>query len=388
MVNIPPVMVVSVTGEDKITDYPVSYLLPAPPGTTFASRITHHDSWRLFMLFLTPEKNNSNDKANLFRNITPGWAWEGSTGRGVKIAVIDSGIDYTHPELSGSVRQGVEVTVNDCGQITCKPGFHQDACGHGTACAGIIRSIAPEAELYSVKVLGGTLSGTGNVMIAGIKWAVYNGMDLVNLSLGTTKEAYYPVMHKIADDAYFKNCNLIAALSNTSPVSYPAVFASIIGVKAISEDDPFNFYINPCPPVELFARGITVRIPWLEHGYFTTSGNSFAAPVITGITALIKARHPYLTPVQLRTVIYSLAHKWEYNGKIKPLLYSVADMSRISRIPEETLKIYTEQALLVPSDKDGYGNPLFHRQSVVRATRIHILSGQDFSVPEIMEKLS
>jgi subtilisin family serine protease len=339
------------------------------------------------MLFLTPEKNVTDDSENLFRNITPEWAWEGSTGRGVKIAVIDSGIDYTHPELSGSVRKGVEVTVNDCGQITCKPGFHHDAYGHGTACAGIIRSIAPEVEIYSVKVLGETLSGTGNVMIAGIKWAVYNGMDLANLSLGTTKESYYPVLHKIADDAYFKNCHLVAALSNTSPVSYPAIFASIIGVKAINEDNPFNFYINPCPPVELCARGIMVRIPWLEHGYFTTSGNSFAAPVITGITALIKARHPYLTPVQLKTVLYTLASKWENYGKIKPLFYNIEDLSRISRICQEKLNIYIEQGLLVPSGKDERGNPIFYRQSVVKASRIHILSCQDFSVPEIMKKL-
>ncbi len=339
------------------------------------------------MLFLTSEQNNFNDNANLFRHITPEWAWEGSTGRGIKIAVIDSGIDDTHPELSGSVKHGVEVTVNDYGQITYIPGFHHDAYGHGTACAGIIRSIAPEVELYSVKVLGETLSGTGNVMIAGIKWAIYNGMDLANLSLGTTKEAYYPVMHKIADDAYFKNCNLIAALSNTSPVSYPAIFASIIGVKAINEDNPFNFYINPYPPVELFARGILVRIPWLEHGYFTTSGNSFAAPVITGIAALIKSKHPYLTPVQLRTVLYSLASKWEDCRKIKPILYNITELSRISRICQDSLNRYVDQGLLVPSDKDETGNPLFNRQSVIKANRIHILSRQDFSVSEIMKKL-
>lgn len=340
------------------------------------------------MFFLTPEKNTVDAFKHLCQHITPEWAWEGSTGKEVKVAVIDSGIDYTHPELRGSVRGGIEVTTSEAGQINYKTGFHQDAYGHGTACAGIIRSIAPEVELHSVKVLGDTLSGAGNVLIAGIKWAIQNGMDIANLSLGTTKEAYYPVLHKIADDAYFKNCHLIAALSNTSLISYPAIFSSLIGVKAIREDNPFNFYINPYPPVELFARGVMVRIPWLEHGYFTTSGNSFATPVITGIVALIKSKHPYLTNFQLKTVLYNLAHKWEYYGKVKSPLYTITEISNISRIPEEKLKLYIEQGLLIPSDRDERGDMVFNRQSVVKANRIHIIFSQDFSVSEIMKKVT
>ncbi|HPZ10309.1 MAG TPA: S8 family serine peptidase, partial [Candidatus Eremiobacteraeota bacterium] len=159
------------------------------------------------MVFLEPARSTLEETKDIFKGITPEWAWGGSTGKDVKVGIVDSGIDYTHPELTGCVKNGVEVTTSSSGEIDYKMGLHQDAFGHGTACAGIIRSIAPEVEIYSIKVLGGALTGTGNVMMAGIKWAVDNGMDLANLSLGTTKDVYYGNLHKIADDAYFKKCH-------------------------------------------------------------------------------------------------------------------------------------------------------------------------------------
>jgi len=89
----------------------------------------------------------------------------------------------------------------------------------------------------------------------------------------------------------------------------------------------------------------------------------------------------------LRTVLYTLASKWEDYGKIKSILYTITDLSRISGICQDRLNLYMEQGLLVPSYKDEAGNPLFNRQSVIKANRIHILSDQDFSVSEIMKKL-
>jgi len=332
-------------------------------------------------------KSLSPEEENLFNKITPEWAWGGSTGRGVKIGIVDSGVDYTHPELTGSMKGGVEITSTADGKIEYKEGLHQDAFGHGTACAGIIRSIAPEVEFYSIKVLGSSLTGTGNIMMAGIKWTADNGMDIANLSLGTTKDAFFANLHKIADEAYFKNTLLVAALSNTRPVSYPAVFASLIGVKAITEKNHFNFYINPRPPVEIFARGIDVRIPWLKHGYFTTSGNSFATPVITGIMALIKAKHPYLNVLQLKLVLYSLAKKWGDYGKYKSPLLTLKELSLRSMVPEEKLKDFIEKGLLLASEEDKEKGLLFEEPAVVNSTRLNILSGQDFSIEELKKKV-
>ena len=339
------------------------------------------------MVFLEPILSTPELTKKPFEDVTPEWAWEGSTGKGVRVAVVDSGVDHTHPELTGCVKGWVEVVSKGNEQMEYKTEIHGDAVGHATACAGIIRSIAPEVEIYSVKVLGGALTGTGNIMMAGIKWAVDNGMALANLSLGTTKDAYFGNLHKIADDAYFKNCNLISALSNTSPVSYPGVFASLIGVKAVKEDNPFSFYLNPKPPVEIFSRGIMVRIPWTKHGYTTTTGNSFATPVITGIAALIKAKHPTLNPFQLKDLICNLAGKWEDYGKRQSPFFTIPGLSRISRIPEEFLEKYVELGLISSARNDDSGNALFEQKTVIRANRVHILHSQNFSVEEIIEKI-
>src|SRR2546421_520319 len=94
-----------------------------------------------------------------------------STGKGVKVAIIDSGIDATHPALRGLVNGYVSiVTEND--SVSYDTALHDDSCGHGTACAGIVRSIAPECEIYSVKVLGKGLVGRGSTFIAGLRWAI------------------------------------------------------------------------------------------------------------------------------------------------------------------------------------------------------------------------
>ena len=102
-----------------------------------------------------------------FDRITPEWAWGGSTGAGVKVAVIDSGIDADHPAVGGRISGYVAVTDGPLGLLhDTEP--HGDSFGHGTACAGIIRSVAPGCELYSVKVLGSRLTGRGTTFAAGL----------------------------------------------------------------------------------------------------------------------------------------------------------------------------------------------------------------------------
>src|SRR5437763_16764923 len=119
-------------------------------------------------------------------NITREWAWGDSTGRGVKVAVIDSGIDPHHPAVAGSVNGYVSISEGPQGLVyDTEP--HEDVFGHGTACAGIIRALAPECEIYSVRVLGAGLSGRGSVFAAGLRWAIENDMQVCNLSLSTSK---------------------------------------------------------------------------------------------------------------------------------------------------------------------------------------------------------
>lgn len=242
--------------------------------------------------------------------ITPDWAWGGSTGRGVRVAVVDSGVEGDHPAVGGMVRGGVVVEFDESAEdyFRIEPDEQPaDFAGHGTACAGIIHSLAPEAELYSVRVLGRDMRGRAIQFAGGLDWAVNNGMHVANLSLSTSREAYYALFHEIADDAYFKNVVLVSAVNNIPAPSYPSLYSSVVSVAAHSEQDPLTYYYNPAPPVEFGAPGIDVRVAWKDHQYLTCTGNSFAAPHIAGIVALIRSKHPELTPFQVKTVLWACA---------------------------------------------------------------------------------
>lgn len=239
-------------------------------------------------------------------DITASWAWEGSTGKGIKVGVIDSGIDATHPALNGGVNGYLTVREEPEGLIyDTEP--HRDDYGHGTACAGIIRSLAPECELYSIKVLGASLGGKANIFTAGLRWAIENGIHVCNLSLGTAKKDFLAPLHELADLAYFHNIMLIAAANNMTLPLLPSVFSSVISVASHDIDNPYLFYYNPKPPVEFGAFGINVRVPWLNGGWTTTTGNSFATPHITGIVTLILSKHPNLTLFQMKTILHALS---------------------------------------------------------------------------------
>jgi subtilisin len=252
-----------------------------------------------------PESLTQLNRVEPIEAVTPDWAWGGSQGAGVKVAVIDSGIDATHPAVGAvsgymAISQGPEDLVYD-------PAPHADSYGHGTACAGLIRAVAPECDLYSVKVLGGGLGGSGAVFVAGLRWAIDNGMQVCNLSLGTTKRDFFAVFHELADSAYFHNCMLVTAANNMPVPSFPSVYASVISVASHDEQDPYILYYNPKPPVEFGAPGIDIRLAWLDGGTITGTGNSYAAPHITGLVAKILAKHPDLTIFQMKTVLHALS---------------------------------------------------------------------------------
>jgi subtilisin family serine protease len=225
----------------------------------------------------------------------------------VKVGVIDSGIDATHPGVGGPVSGYVAVEQAPDGEMVFDTAPHTDVFGHATACAGIIRTVAPECELYSIRVLGPRLSGRGMVFAAGLRWAIENGMDVCNLSLGTTKRDFFAVLHELADLAYFRNMMLVTAANNMPVPSFPSVYGSVISVACHEEKDPYLFYYNPQPPVEFGAPGIDVRVPWLNGGWITSTGNSYAAPHITGIVTKILGKHPDLTVFQMKAVLQALA---------------------------------------------------------------------------------
>lgn len=240
--------------------------------------------------------------------LTAEWAWEGATGRGVKVAVIDSGVEDGHP-LVGRVDGGVVVVPdsNAPGGARYDEGPHEDLFGHGTACAGLIRALAPDCEVYSVRVLGARLSGRGTVFAAGLRWAIEHGMHVANLSLSTGRQDHFGLFHRLADQAYFAGLTLVCAVNNVPAPSYPSQFAAVISVAADTGTDPYAFRYNPRPPVEFGAPGVDLVVPWRDGSTVTATGNSFACPHITGLVARLLSKHPGLTPFQVKTVLHALA---------------------------------------------------------------------------------
>ena len=183
-----------------------------------------------------------------------------------------------------------------------------DVVGHGTACAGIIHGLAPDAEIVSVRVLGPDNRGKGTIFAAGLEWAIAQGASVINLSLSSKSEALFGVFHEIVDQAYFANVLLVSAANNVPGPSYPSLFASVVSVAAHDVADPWTWYYNPSPPVEFGAYGVDVEVAWKDGGRIIATGNSFAAPHIAGLAALIRAKHPGATPFEVKTILATVAN--------------------------------------------------------------------------------
>ena len=234
------------------------------------------------------------------------WAWDGSTGAGVTAAIIDSGLEVAHPALAGRVVESVAVEVVD-GEPRVVADDAGDLFGHGTACGGIIVGMAPDVELVSVRVLGADLRGKGAAFLAGLEWAVQRGVDVANLSLSSRSDTLFPAFHDLVDQAYFQRVALVSAANNVVGASYPSLFSSVFSVAAHAVPDQWRFYYNPKPPVEFGAWGVDVPIAWKDGGQTVATGNSFAAPHVAGVVALIAAKHRGLMPFELKTVLASIA---------------------------------------------------------------------------------
>jgi subtilisin len=238
--------------------------------------------------------------------VTRDWAFGGSAGKGARVCILDSGVDPSHPSV-GELESAVVMSVGEDDEPIATPDTEGDVSGHGTACAGIIRGIAPDVTLASVRVLGASFTGSGGILLAGLRYAIEQGFDVINMSLSTTKKPFASVLHELADSAYFKRTVLVASAHNMPVESYPWRFSSVISVGSHEEADPLAFFYNPSPPVEFFGRGVNVEVPWSGGRTLTVSGNSFATPHLSAICALILAKHPELTPFQLKSVLYLTA---------------------------------------------------------------------------------
>ncbi|MED4865331.1 S8 family serine peptidase [Bacillus subtilis] len=227
-------------------------------------------------------------------------AWKaGLTGKYIKIAVIDSGIS-PHDDLSiAGGYSAVSYTSS-----------YKDDNGHGTHVAGIIGAkhngygidgIAPEAQIYAVKALDQNGSGDLQSLLQGIDWSIANGMDIVNMSLGTTSDS--KILHDAVNKAYEQGVLLVAASGNDGngkPVNYPAAYSSVVAVSATNEKNQLASFSTTGDEVEFSAPGTNITSTYLNQYYATGSGTSQATPHAAAMFALLKQRDPAETNVQLR----------------------------------------------------------------------------------------
>lgn len=233
------------------------------------------------------------------------WAWGGSTGAGVRVCVIDSGVERDHPRV-GAIAAAHTVTVDADGFADVSEDTEGDVSGHGTACASVIRSLAPDCEITSMRVLTRGRKGSkgmGVDLLAGIAWAAEQSFDLVNLSLATTRRRFLEALYEAVDAAYYSRTTVVASANNMPHPGFPWRFSSVLSVGSHEGTEPTQFFWNPEPPVEVYAPGVDVEVGWSGGQTIRASGNSFATPHMTGVAALILAKHPGLTTFELKTIL-------------------------------------------------------------------------------------
>lgn len=218
-----------------------------------------------------------------------------NTGAGVKVAIIDTGIDYTHPELDANYAGGYDFVNKDNDPM--------DDNRHGTHVAGTVAAVkngagvvgvAPEAHLYALKVLGADGSGSYSAVIAALQWAVDNGIQVTNNSYGSSTNPGTTVQQAF-DNAYAAGVLNVCAAGNTGTsagdgdnVIYPARYDSCIAVAATDKNDNRASFSSTGPAVELAAPGVSINST-VPGGYATLSGTSMASPHAAGTAALVIA---------------------------------------------------------------------------------------------------
>jgi subtilisin family serine protease len=228
-----------------------------------------------------------------------------STGEGVRVAVIDSGIDAVHPELSGAVESAFDAL-----------GGGEAAHAHGTGIAGIIAAhgrltgAAPSARLIAIRAFGAQKSGatsTSFVLLKSLDYAMSHGAQIINMSFAGPQD---PALRRGLGVAADKGITLVAAAGNDGPKSpplYPGADPRVIAVTATDASDRLFAAANRGSYVAIAAPGVDILTALPDGKYGVSSGTSLSAAFVSGLAALMLARNPALTPDDLRLALTKAA---------------------------------------------------------------------------------
>lgn len=224
--------------------------------------------------------------------------WNETKGKGIKVAVLDTGCETAHPDLKDRIIGGRNFTDDDRGN----PDIYTDYNGHGTHVAGTIAAqeneagvigVAPEAGLLIVKVLNKAGSGKYDWIIKGIHYAIEQKADIISMSLGGPADV--PELHEAIKTAVNNNILVVCAAGNegdgddsTNEFAYPGAYNEVISVGAINLERGSSEFTNSHNEIDLVAPGEGITSTYLNGKYATLSGTSMAAPHVSGALALIK----------------------------------------------------------------------------------------------------
>ncbi len=242
-------------------------------------------------------------------NLHLGRAHEVATGKGVKVAIIDTGADLMHPALRHSIIGGWDFINNDAiaadqkdYQDNDRDGRVDEAFGHGTHVAGIVHLVAPDAQLLIVRVLDA--DGRGDIVnvAAGVRWAVEQGAKVINLSLGSTERS--DALQNVLEDAENAGIVIISTAGNWGSdklVDFPGKSTHTMCVAAVDNNNSGASFSSYGSEIELSAPGVAVRSPFPGGGYRLWSGTSMSAPFVAGAAALLAQVHPNWSLVETQT---------------------------------------------------------------------------------------
>ncbi|WP_078947551.1 type VII secretion-associated serine protease mycosin [Streptomyces griseus] len=273
-------------------------------------------------------------------------AWQTTKGRGITVAVLDTGVEADHPDLAGNVLTGKDMIGFGAG-----PGDRAWA-RHGTAMAGIIAGhghgpgdadgvmgIAPEAKILPVRVIledGDSARAEarrtrGNALAEGIRWAADQGADVINLSLGDDSASAHP---EAAEDeavqyALRKGSVVVASAGNGGEkgdhISYPAAYPGVIAATAVDKYGTRAAFSTRRWYATVSAPGVNVVIADPDHRYYEGWGTSAASAFVSGAVALVKAAHPGLTPAQIKKLLEDTARNAPVGGRDDSRGYGFVD---------------------------------------------------------------
>lgn len=258
-------------------------------------------------------------------------AWPRTAGRGVKVAIVDTGIDPGHPDLRANLVPGYNSLTRTANT--------RDDNGHGTHCAGItaaqagnhegITGIAPQAKLMPIKVLAADGGGSDASVAEGIAWAVDHGAQVISLSLGGPTES--KVMRDAVAYALAKGAVVVAAMGNDgiNEPSFPAAYPGVIAVGASDARDAIadfsqwgNWISVAAPGVQILSTLPTYKVDLNNYGYplryGAMDGTSMATPAVAGLAALLKSVQRAATPAQVKARIEQTAERVNTKNGFNP----------------------------------------------------------------------